>query len=179
MHKLTPFLFYGSVKPRSTRSDKEPRSMNPKTVPDGMHSVTPHIVCAGAADAIGFYQRAFGAEEVTRLVAPDGRLAHAAIRIGDSTVMLVDEWAECGAMGPKALKGTPVTLHLYVPDADAALARAVAAGATVVMPLADMFWGDRYGQVEDPFGHRWSIATHQRDLTPEQIRDAMAGAMCG
>ena len=176
MHKLTPFLFYGRVMPRSTRPSKEPPAMTTRHIPEGMHVLTPHIICAGAADAIGFYQRAFGAEELMRLAGPDGRLAHAAIRIGDSTLMLVDEMPEYGAFGPKALKGSPVTLHLFVPDVDAAVARAVEAGARVVMPVADQFWGDRYGQVEDPFGHRWSIATHLRDLTPEQIRAAMATA---
>jgi PhnB protein len=177
VHKLTPFLFYGRVMPRTHRTEMEPRPMTTSHIPAGMHVLTPHIVCAGAADAIGFYQRAFGAEELMRLPGPDGRLMHAAIRIGDSTVMLVDEMPEYGALGPKALKGTPVTLHLFVPDADAAVARAVAAGAQVVMPLADQFWGDRYGQVEDPFGHRWSIATHQRDLTPEQILAALPKTM--
>jgi PhnB protein len=108
---------------------------------------------------------------------PTVKLMHAGIQIGRASIMLVDEMPEYGALGPKALKGTPVTLHLFVPDADAAVARAVAAGAQVVMPLADQFWGDRYGQVEDPFGHRWSIATHQRDLTPEQILAALPKTM--
>jgi uncharacterized glyoxalase superfamily protein PhnB len=138
-----------------------------------MHSLTPHLVCAGAALAIDFYKAAFGAEESARLPGPNGKLMHAAVRIGDSTLMLVDEMPEHGALGPKALKGSPVTIHLYVEDADATFARAVAAGAKVTMPLTDMFWGDRYGQLEDPFGHRWSIATHQRDLTPQEIQQAM------
>ena len=142
-------------------------------VPAGMHSVTPHLVCAGAADAIDFYKRAFGAEEAIRLPGPNGKLMHAAIRIGDSTVMLVDEMPEWGALGPKSLTGTPVTIHLYVADVDAFVARAVAAGATLTMPIADMFWGDRYGQIEDPFGHRWSVATHLRDMTADEILQAM------
>ncbi len=149
-----------------------------KPIPDGMHALTPHIVCAGAAEAIDFYRKAFGATELTRLEGPGGKLMHAAVRIGDSVLMLMDEFPEWGTLGPKALKGTPVTLHLYVQDADAEMARAVAAGATVTMPIADMFWGDRYGQVEDPFGHRWSIATHTRDLSPEEIRQGME-AMSG
>ena len=145
-----------------------------KPIPDGMHSVTPHLVCAGAADAIAFYKAAFGAVELSRLPAPGGKLMHGAVRIGDSVLMLVDEMPEWGALGPKALKGSPVTIHLYVADVDAAVAKAVAAGAKVTMPIADMFWGDRYGQLEDPFGHRWSVATHTRDLSPDEIAQAMA-----
>ncbi len=142
-------------------------------VPDGMHSLTPHLVCAGASDAIAFYQAAFGAVETGRLPGPGGKLMHAMVRIGDSALMLVDEMPEWGALGPKALKGSPVTIHLYVDDVDAVFARAVAAGASVRMPVADMFWGDRYGQLEDPFGHRWSVATHTRDMTDDEIRQAM------
>ena len=119
-------------------------------IPEGMHSVTPHLVCAGASDAMAFYTRAFGAVETARIPGPNGKLIHGAVRIGDSTVMLVDEMPEWNALGPKALKGTAVTIHLYVEDVDAIAARAVAAGAKVVMPVADMFWGDRYGVLEDP-----------------------------
>ena len=144
-----------------------------KAIPDGMHSVTPHLVCDGAAAAIEFYKKAFGATEVTRLPGPDGHLMHAQITVGDSAVMLVDQNPEWGMLGPKALKGTPVTIHLYVEDADAFVERAVAAGATVVMPLDDMFWGDRYGVIEDPYGHRWSVATHQRDVQPQEFAEAM------
>ena len=144
-----------------------------KAIPDGMHTLTPHIVCEGASDAIAFYRKAFNAEELTRLPAPGGKVMHAAIRIGDSVVMLMDDFPEWGSLGPKALKGSPVTLHLYVQDVDAAIKQAVAAGAQVTMPAADMFWGDRYGQVVDPFGHRWSIATHKEDLTPEEIQRNM------
>lgn len=146
----------------------------PKPIPEGMHSLTPHLVCAGAADAIEFYKRAFNAVEQARMPGPDGKLIHAAVKIGDSTLMLVDENPQWGSLGPKALKGSPVTIHLYVPDVDATVAQAVAAGAKVTMPVADMFWGDRYGQLEDPFGHRWSVATHTRDLTSEEIREGMA-----
>ncbi|WP_413197374.1 VOC family protein [Pararobbsia alpina] len=144
-----------------------------KWMPEGMHSVTPHLVVAGAAKAIDFYKQAFGATEITRLPGQAGKLMHAALRIGDSVVMLVDEMPEWKALGPIALKGSPVTIHLYVPDADATIATAEAAGATVTMPAADMFWGDRYGQVQDPFGHKWSVATHQRDVTAEEMQDAM------
>lgn len=140
-------------------------------VPDWMHTVTPHLVCNGAAEAIEFYKKAFGAEEMMRLAGTDGKLMHGAIRIGDSMIMLADEYAECNSLGPKALKGSPVVLHLQVEDVDSSFARAVEAGATVVMPLEDMFWGDRYGQVEDPFGHCWAMATHVRDVSMEELQE--------
>jgi len=148
----------------------------PNPIPPGMHSVTPHLVCAGAADAIEFYKKAFNAQEYGRVPGPDGRLMHALINIGDSMVMLVDEYPEYGSLGPKARNGTSVTLHMYVEDADKQFKQALDAGCTVQMPLDDMFWGDRYGIVQDPFGHQWSIATHIRDVSPEEI---MAGAAKG
>lgn len=150
-------------------------------IPAGMHTLTTHIICEGAADAIAFYKKAFNAEELARLPGPNGKIMHAAVRIGDSVLMLMDDFAEWGSLGPKALKGTPVTLHLYVNDVDAAMKQAVDAGATLAMPAEDMFWGDRYGQVVDPFGHRWSIATHKFDYTPEEIQQNMAkmGEMSG
>jgi PhnB protein len=144
-----------------------------KPIPEGMHTLTPHLICDGAAQAIDFYTRAFGAVEQTRLPGPNGKLMHAALKIGDSTLMLVDEMADCGALGPRTLKGSPVSLHLYVPNVDATVEQAVAAGARVTMPAADMFWGDRFAQLEDPFGHKWSVATHIRDVTPEEIQQAM------
>jgi len=142
-------------------------------IPEGMHSLTPHLICAGAADAIKFYAQAFGAVEQVRLPGPDGKLMHASVKIGDSILMLVDEMAGCAMIGPRSLKGSPVVIHLYVPDVDATVERAVAAGARLTMPPADMFWGDRYAQLEDPFGHRWSVATHQRDVTHEQMQEAV------
>ncbi|MGJ0452019.1 MAG: VOC family protein [Methylocystis sp.] len=153
--------------------------MNATVENDGqrMRSITPHLICAGASDAIEFYKKAFGAQEMMRLPGPDGRLMHAAVRIGDSTLMLVDEMPEWGALGPKALKGSPVTIHLMVDNVDEVYARAIAAGASAKMPVADMFWGDRYGKLVDPFGHEWSIATHMRDLTPEEILEAGRAAM--
>jgi len=144
-----------------------------KPIPEDMHSITPHLVCAGAAEAIEFYKKAFGAVEQARLPGPGGKLMHAMIRIGDSAVMLVDEMPEHGAFGPKSLKGSPVTIHLYVENADATVERAVKAGARLTMPVADMFWGDRYGQLEDPFGHHWSVATHVRDVSMEEAQQAM------
>jgi len=148
-----------------------------KPIPDGMHTVTPHLVCAGAANAIEFYKKAFNATEEGRMPGPDGKLMHAMIRINGSAVMLVDEMPEWGAFGPKALRRSPVTIHLYVEDVDAFVKHAVAAGAKLTMPVADMFWGDRYGQLEDPFGHSWSVATHKRDMTPEQMHTEMQQAM--
>ncbi len=145
-----------------------------KPIPDGMHSLTPHLVCAGAADAIAFYKKAFNAVEEARLPGHDGKLMHAIVRIGDSALMLVDENPQWGLLGPNALKGSPVTVHLYVDDVDAVVAQAMAAGAKITMPVADAFWGDRYGQLEDPFGHHWSVATHTRDLTPKEIQEGMA-----
>lgn len=158
--------------------EKAPATAKVDPIPKGMHTVTPHLVCDGASDAIEFYKKAFGATEMMRVPAPNGRLMHGAVRIGDSIVMLVDENPEWGALGPVALKGSPVTIHLQVEDADALFDRAVKAGATIVMPIDDAFWGDRYGIVKDPFGHQWSIATHVRDLTPEEIMEASKDACC-
>ena len=146
-----------------------------RPVPEGMHTLTPHLICAGAADAIEYYKKAFGAIEVSRLPGPDGKLAHAALKIGDSTFFLADEMPAHGVLGPKARNGSSVTIHLSVENADATLARAVAAGAETTMPVWDTPWGDRYGQFRDPFGHSWAVATHVRDVTPEQLQQAMQG----
>lgn len=150
-----------------------------RPIPEGYRTVTPHLVCEKALDAIEFYKKAFDAVEIARLLGPDGKIMHAELRIGDSAIMLAQDYPEFGSRGPLALQGTSVVIHLYVPDADAAWAKAVDAGAKPLMPLSDMFWGDRYGQVEDPFGHRWSIATHQQDLSPEQIMEGMSKTMPG
>ena len=141
-----------------------------KAVPEGYYTVTPAIVVKGAAKAIEFYKQAFGAEELFRMDGPDGSVGHAEIRIGNSKIMLSDEFPDWGVKGPEALGGSPVNLFLYVEDCDAVFNRAVEAGATVSMPLADQFWGDRYGKLTDPFGHSWSVATHIKDLTPEEIQ---------
>jgi PhnB protein len=143
-----------------------------------MPAVTPHLVCADAIKAVEFYKQAFGAVEVVKLVAPNGGLIHAGLKIGDSMIMLAEEMPTMGSLGPKALKGSPVVIHLQVENADASIARAEEAGATVTMPASDMFWGDRYGQVVDPFGHRWSIAHHDRDVSPADMQKA-ANEMCG
>jgi PhnB protein len=144
-----------------------------------IHPVTPHLVCAGAAAAIDFYSSAFGARELMRLAGPDGKLMHALLEINGSSVMLVDEHREMGNAAPTSLGGTPVTLHLTVPDVDGSTARAIAAGAKVILPVADMFWGDRYGIIEDPFGHRWSLATPKRAMTLAQIEQAAQDMPCG
>jgi PhnB protein len=149
-------------------------------IPAGHHTITPHLIIKGASDAIEFYKRAFGAEELSRMPfpGPDGvKIGHAALRIGDSTIFLADEFPQQGGFGPG--DHSPVTLHLYVTDANASFDRAVKAGAKVAMPLADMFWGDRYGKLVDPFGHHWSIAEHLEDLTPEEMEKRMGAAMSG
>lgn len=158
-----------------------------KPIPDGYRTITPHLVIDGAAKAIEFYKKAFGAEEIRRSAGPGGKIMHAALKIGDSMLMIADdfpEWRGGKAHNPKALGGSGVTIHLYVHDVDAAMDRAVKAGATVEMPAADMFWGDRYGHIHDPFGHSWSIATHVKDMTPAEMQGAMAkmfggGGGCG
>jgi uncharacterized glyoxalase superfamily protein PhnB len=150
---------------------------NASSIPQRMHSVSPHLVCAGAADAIEFYKKAFGATEMVRLPAPDGKLVHACVAINGSSVMLVDEIRDCGMLSPKSLNGTAVTIHLIVDDVDAVAAQAIAAGAKVIMPVGDMFWGDRYGVIEDPFGHRWSVATQKRQLSAAELKEAARAAM--
>jgi PhnB protein len=134
-------------------------------------------VCQGAARAIDFYERAFGAQEVFRLTAPDGTLIHASLRIGNSMLMLADECPPMGAFSPQKLGGSPVTIHLSVADVDASYARAVTAGAKVQMPVTEMFWGARYGVLQDPFGHSWSIATQVRNLSHDEIQAGLAAAM--
>ena len=141
-----------------------------KPIPEGYHSVTPYLIFSGASDAIVFYNKALGAEEILRMDSPGGRIHHAEISIGDSRIMLADEHPEIQALSPKTIGGSPVTIHLYVEDVDAAVAHAIAAGAKLIRPVADQFYGDRTGGVEDPFGYRWFIATHKEDLTMDEIR---------
>jgi PhnB protein len=149
-----------------------------KPVPDWRRTVTPHLVCAGAADAIEFYKKAFNAVEMMRLPGPQGKLIHAGIRIGDSAIFLAEERPEWGSFGPKSLKGSPITIHLQVEDVDVLFEQAVRAGANIRMPVQEMFWGDRYGYLEDPFGHHWAIATHVRDVSLEELQEA-ALKVCG
>jgi uncharacterized glyoxalase superfamily protein PhnB len=144
-----------------------------EAVPKAYGSLTPGLAIRGAAAAIAFYVKAFGAKELSRMPGPDGKLMHAELKIGDRILMLGDESPEMGSPSPQTLGGSAVALMHYVKDVDAVFARAVAAGAKSLFPPADMFWGDRYGQVVDPFGHRWSIATHKADLTPRQMAKGM------
>ena len=141
-----------------------------QAIPKGLHTVTPSLVVAGAAKAIDFYKKALGAEELMRFPAPDGKIMHAEIRIGDSVIMLGDEMPDHGAKGPKAYGGTSVSFFVYGENVDAAWKRAVDAGAKPIVPLTDQFWGDRTGCLEDPFGHHWWLAQHIQDLTPEELR---------
>jgi uncharacterized glyoxalase superfamily protein PhnB len=143
-----------------------------QAIPKGFHTVTPSIVVAGAAKAIEFYKKALGAQEVSRFPGPDGKLMHAELRIGDSTIMLADEMPEQGAKGPKSFGGTPVSFFVYGENVDAAWKRAVDAGAKPIMPLDDQFWGDRTGCLEDPFGHHWWLAQHIKDMTPAELEKA-------
>jgi PhnB protein len=147
-----------------------------KPIPDGYHTLTPYFVVNDAARAIDFYRRAFGATELFRMPGPDGRVMHAELQVGDSRLMLSDESPEMGAKSPATLKGTPVSLLLYVTDVDASFKQAVAAGAKDVAPPADMFWGDRWARVADPFGHEWQIATHKEDVPPEEMPRRAAAA---
>jgi PhnB protein len=147
-------------------------------IQEGYHTLTPYMTVRNAAKAIEYYKQAFGAEEVSRMESPDGQsVMHAEIKIGDSHVMMSDEFPEWGVQGPHAYGGTASGLLIYVPNVDEVFDRAVSLGATVKMPVADQFWGDRYGKLEDPFGHSWSIATHVKDLTEEEIRAAGQAAM--
>ena len=143
-----------------------------KAIPQGFHAVTPYLTLSDTARALEFYKRAFGAQEVSRMEAPNGKIGHAEIKIGDSIVMLADEMAGSGggARSPQSLNGTTTGIYLYVDNADKVFDQAVSAGAHVEQPLADMFWGDRYGRLKDPFGHSWSVATHKEDVAPAELQ---------
>jgi len=145
-----------------------------KPIPDGYHTITPYLCIKGAADAIEFYKRAFGATEIMRMAEPNGRVGHAEVRLGDSRVMLADEHPDMDFRSPGAIGGTPVHLHFYVQDVDAVIKQAVAAGAKLVRPVQDQFYGDRSGSVADPFGHMWHVATHKEDLSMEEIEKRAA-----
>ena len=145
--------------------------MNAKVnyIPAGYHTVTPYLIVNGVARAIDFYKQAFGATEVVRIAGPGGKIGHAEIKIGDSRIMLADEFPEMDARGPQTIGGTPVGLMLYFEDADAVTARAISAGAKVLRPVQDQFYGDRSGTIADPFGHKWTIATHTEDVPPDSL----------
>jgi PhnB protein len=145
-------------------------------IPKGHNTLTAHLIVDNCAKAITFYEKAFGAKELARMAMPGGRIGHAEMQIGDSIFMLADEFPEMHSKGPKSYGGSPVTIHMYVPNADETYQRAVKAGATATMPMADMFWGDRYGRVKDPFGHEWSIATHVKDVSLDEMTKAAQAA---
>ena len=149
---------------------------SPKPIPAGYHSVTPYLIVKDAAGAIDFYKAAFGATECFRMTQPDGRVGHAEIKIGDSVVMLADEFPERGALSAQTLGGTPVSILLYVENVDRVTQQAVAAGAKLARPVADQFYGDRLGTVTDPFGLQWHISTHKEDVSPEEMRRRAAAA---
>ncbi len=156
-------------KKKAAAKKTAPQKKKASAVPKGYHTATPYLLCRAADQAIAFYKKAFGAKEKTRMLGPDGSVMHAEITIGDSHVMLGEENVAMGMHSPQSLGGTPAGVMLYVPNVDKTFAAAVAAGATVNMPVADQFWGDRYGKLTDPFGHQWSIATHIEDMTPKEM----------
>ena len=149
-----------------------------KPIPDGFHSATPSLVVSDSKKAIEFYKKAFGANEIYQFPGPDGKIMHAMVQIGDSFIMMSDEFPDMGCKSPKSIGGTPVTIYLYVENADKIFNQAVNAGAKVTMPIMDAFWGDRYGQVIDPYGHSWAIATHKKDMSPEELRKAGEEFFC-
>jgi PhnB protein len=151
--------------------------MPPRPIPEGYHSITPYLIVTGAASAIEFYKHAFGAKEVMRIPHPDGRISHAELQMGDSRIMLADEFPEMGARSPMSLGGTPVRVLLYVEDVDAITTRAVAAGAKMLRPVKDQFYGDRTGTLSDPFGHQWTIATHKEDVSLDEMKKRAAAAV--
>ena len=150
-----------------------------KAIPEGYHTATPYLILEGASAALDFYKKAFGATEIMRMAQPDGKVGHAEIRIGDSVIMLADEVPQMGYRSPKSLGGSPVSLMLYVEEVDAVVARAVAAGAKLTLPVSDKFYGDRSGTIEDPFGHVWTLATHTEDVSPEEMKKRMAAMAQG
>jgi PhnB protein len=147
-----------------------------KPIPEGYHTATPYLIIKNAARAIDFYKKAFGATERMRMADPTGKVMHAEIQIGDSRIMIADEFPEMGARSPESLGGSPVSIFLYVEDVDALAKQATSAGAKVLMPIQDQFWGDRYGKLTDPFGHVWDIATHKEDVAPEEMHKRAAAA---
>src|SRR5437016_13762632 len=155
---------------RRRRVQRRSHCMATKPIPDGYRTATPYLILKGAAEAIEFYKRAFGATELLRMADPNGRVGHAEIRIGDSVIMLADEHPEMGHRGPRSLGGSSVSIMLYLPDVDAVFERALKAGARAQRPVQNQFYGDRSGTLEDPFGHVWTIATHVEDVPPEELK---------
>ena len=152
---------------------------NTKHLPDGYNTITPYLIVREAAKALDFYQRALGGRELMRMAAPNGTVMHAELQFGDSKIMLADEFPAMQALSPPTIGGTPLTILLYVEDVDAVAARALAAGAKLLQPVKNQFYGDRAGTIEDPFGHRWTLATHVEDVPPEEMRRRAEAAMSG
>jgi len=152
---------------------------NVKPIPEGYHSVTPYLIIKGAAEAIEYYKKSFGATELFRMPTPDGKIGHAELKIGDSPIMLADEHPDFGHVGPQTLGGTPVGIMIYVDDVDTIYKRAISGGGQEVKPLQDQFYGDRSGTLKDPFGHMWTVATHVEDVAPEEMEKRMAAAHGG
>ncbi len=147
--------------------------MSVKKIPDGYHSVTPYLIISGATEAIEYYKKAFGATELMRMPAPGGKIGHAEIKIGDSPIMLADEFSEMGYKSPQSLGGSPVSIMIYVEDVDTMFTQAIAAGGKEQRPVKDQFYGDRMGTLQDPFGHVWHVATHTQDVSPEEMKRRM------
>jgi PhnB protein len=152
---------------------------NVKPIPEGYHSVTPYLIIKGAADAIEYYKKSFGATELFRMPTPDGKIGHAELKIGDSPIMLSDEHPDLGHVGPQTLGGTPVGIMIYVDDVDTIYKRAISGGGQEIKPLQDQFYGDRSGTLKDPFGHMWTVATHVEDVAPAEMKKRMAAAHGG
>jgi PhnB protein len=162
---------------QESKNDRGAETMAVKPIPAGFHSATPYLMVKNAVSAIEFYKKVFGASEIMRMPDPSGNIAHAEIRIGDSVIMLADESPERGNRGPRTIGGTSVFIALYVDDVDAVARQAVACGANLLIPVADQFYGDRSGRLEDPFGHIWIVATHKEDVTPDEMQKRFQAMM--
>ncbi len=165
---------YPSTDKTQTAPIEQTMTTQVKPIPEGYHTATPYLIITNAAKAIEFYKEVFGATELSRLATPDGKVGHAELKIGDSRIMLADEWPEWDARSPQTIGGSPVVIMLYVEDVDAVVSGAVAAGAKLFKPVSDQFYGDRSGSITDPFGHKWTIATHKEDVSPEEMRKRAA-----
>lgn len=175
--KVTPLARKKALKKPGKKVVKKTaikRKKKVQAIPKNYHSITPYLIIDGAAKAIDFYKKVFGAKEAMRMESPAGKIAHAELKIGDSKIMLADECLEMDARGPRAYGGSAITIHLYVKNVDATVEKAVSAGAKIVRKVEDMFYGDRSGTLEDPFGHKWHVSTHIEDVTPAKIRKRAA-----
>jgi PhnB protein len=177
---LCEIYFSGQVDAKlENRNLRKDTFMSVKAIPAGHHTASPYLAIKNAAEALEFYKKAFGANEIYKLMMPDGRLGHAEMRVGDSIIMMADEFPEYGGKAPQTLGGSPVSIYLYVEDVDAFFKKALAAGAKERKPVMDQFYGDRSGQLEDPFGHLWWVATHKEDVAPEEIQKRAEAMFAG